>query len=73
MIVAVELAHGMRVDALQPIVVGDTLHDLCIGVGIDSVTPRLAEAFRRDEAFIELLPFIELWHLSAVQVETYVV
>jgi len=62
----------MRVDALQPIVVGDTLHDLCVRVGVAS-TKHLAEGFGRDKAFIELLPFIELWHLSAEEVESYVV
>lgn len=63
----------MRVDALQPIVVGDTLHDLCIVIGIDCVTPHLVEAFRRDKPLIELLSFNEFRHLSAVEVESYVV
>ena len=63
----------MRVDALQPIVVGDALHDLGIGVEIASTTHHLPVAFRTDEPLIDLLSCDEFWHLSAVEVESYVV
>ncbi len=64
--------HPVEVHVLQPVVVGDALHDLCIGVDVSS-TKHTPEAFRWDQRLIELLSFTEVWHLGAEEVESYVV
>ena len=63
----------MRVDALQPIVVGDAGHNIAIGVRVHHITEELAKALGGDEPQADAARVTKLRLLSAVQVKTQVV